>query len=162
MLSAVVEEVDVLAATFGLDVSLSSRSWDLAALLWRFRTPADLESQVELKIQRRQLPMTSKAASTLHTLQGVTASPGLIFHWMCPRFMSSERRWLATYVAISRPKPLAQLISIGPIANLQDVIESGPPYGTLTRFDDMFQELELATHSRTTEVMRELGWAATD
>ena len=33
-----------------------------------------------IQVQRRQLPMTIKTASTIHTLQGVTAYPGLIFH----------------------------------------------------------------------------------
>ena len=35
----------------------------------------------ELRVQRRQVPMTIKTASTLHTLQGVTAEPGLICQW---------------------------------------------------------------------------------
>ena len=74
--------------------------------------------------------------------------------------MSAELRWLATYVALSRPESLAQLISIGPLGNLRDTIESGPPDGILTRFNDMFQELELATHLRAAEVMQELGWNA--
>ena len=122
--------------------------------------PDDPAFQFKLRIQRRQLPMTIKTASTLHTLQGVTASPGLIFHWKFPRLMSAELRWLATYVALSRPESLAQLISIGPLGNLRDTIESGPPDGILTRFNDMFQELELATHLRAAEVMQELGWNA--
>ena len=63
--------------------------------------------------QRRQLPLTIKTASTLHTLQGATAQPGLIFHWRFPRFFSEELRWLATYVVLSRPPSFQQLISIG-------------------------------------------------
>ena len=72
--------------------------------------------------------------------------------------MSAELRWLAAYVALSRPESLAQLISIGPLAKLREMIEGGPPSGILTRFNDMFEDLELATHARATEVMRELGW----
>ena len=63
--------------------------------------------------QRRQLPLTIKTASTLHTLQGATAQPGLIFHWRFPRFFSEELRWLATYVVLSGPPSFQQLISIG-------------------------------------------------
>ena len=63
--------------------------------------------------QRRQLPLTIKTASTLHTLQGATAQPGLIFHWRFPRVFSEELRWLATYVVLSRPPSFQQLISIG-------------------------------------------------
>ena len=106
--------------------------------------------------------MTIKAASTIHTLQGVTTDPGLIFHWKFPRFFSSELRWLATYVALSRPPSLAQFISVGLPDELRNIIEAGPPEGILSRFNDMFKEKEEATHIRAAEVMRELGWDALD
>ena len=115
-----------------------------------------------IQVQRRQLPMTIKAASTINTLQGVTTDPGLIFHWKFPRFFSEELRWLATYVALSRPPSLAQLISVGLPDELRNIIEAGPPEGILSRFNDMFEEKERATHIRAAEVMRELGWDATD
>ena len=86
------------------------------------------------------------------------AKPGLIFHWKFPRFFSPELRWLATYVALSRPPSLAQLISVGIPADLRDLLEGGPPEDILTRFNDMFQDLEVATHLRAAEVMLELGW----
>ena len=105
-----------------------------------------------LQVQRRQLPMTVRTASTIHTLQGVTASPGLIFHWKFPRFFSEELRWLATYVALSRPPFLAQLISVGIPKDLRSIIENGPPEGILSRFNDMFKEE--ATHIRAAEVIR--------
>ena len=104
--------------------------------------------------------MTIKTASTLYTLQGVTATPGLIFHWKFPRFFSAELRWLATYVALSRPESLAQLISVGIPADLRDIIQGGPPPGILSKFHDMFRDLEDATHLRAAELMRELGWPA--
>ena len=114
--------------------------------------------EYKLKIQWRQLPMTTRKASTLYTLQSVTATPGLIFHWKFPRFFSPELRWLATYVALSRPQSLAQLISVGIPADMRDIIEGGPPESILSKFNDMFSELETATHLRAAEVMRELGW----
>ena len=117
-------------------------------------------ARYDLKVQRRQLPMTIKKASTLYTLQGVTATPGLIFHWKFPRFFSAELRWLATYVALSRPESLAQLISVGIPVDLRDIIEGGPPEGIISKFDDLFGEIEEATHLRAAEVMRELGWSA--
>ena len=79
-----------------------------------------------------------------------------------PRFFSEELRWLATYVALSRPPSLAQLISVGLPDELRNIIEDGPPEGILSRFNDMFKEREEATHIRAAEVMRELGWDATD
>ena len=117
-------------------------------------------ARYDLKVQRRQLPITIKKASTLNTLQGITATPGLIFHWKFPRFFSAELRWLATYVALSRPESLAQLISVGIPADLRDIIEGGPPEGIISKFDDLFSDIEKATHLRAAEVMRELGWAA--
>ena len=113
----------------------------------------------ELRVQRRQLPITIKAASTLHTLQGTTAEPGLIFHWRFPRFFSEELRWLATYVALSRPPSLKQLISIGTPASLRDIIEDGPPDGILSRFGTMFDDTEKATHLAASELLARLGWA---
>ena len=94
----------------------------------------------QLRVQRRQLPITIKAASTLHTLQGITAKPGLIFHWRFPRFFSEELRWLATYVVLSRPPSLSQLLSLGLPASLRGIIEGGPPEGILSRFAGMFSE----------------------
>ena len=120
------------------------------------------DASYTIQVQRRQLPMTIKTASTIHTLQGVTANPGLIFHWKFPRFFSEELRWLATYVALSRPPSLAQLISVGLPDELKNIIEGGPPEGILSRFNDMFKEKEDATHIRAAEVMRELGWDTTD
>ena len=79
-----------------------------------------------------------------------------------PRFFSEELRWLATYVALSRPPSLAQLISVGLPDELRNIIEAGPPEGILSRFNDMFEEKERATHIIAAEVMRELGWDATD
>ena len=61
-------------------------------------------------------------------------------------------------MALSRPPSLAQLISVGMPDNLRDLLESGPPPGILSRFDDMFKEKELATHIKAAEVMMELGW----
>ena len=107
------------------------------------------------------VPLTIKPASTLQTLQGTTAEPGLIFHWRFPRFFCEELRWLATCVALSRPPSLAQLISVGiPAgqASLRGIIEGGPPEGILSRFATMFQECEEETARRAAELLRDLGW----
>ena len=113
----------------------------------------------ELRVQRRQVPITIKSASTLHTLQGTTAEPGLIFHWRFPRFFSEELRWLATYVALSRPPSFKQLISIGIPGSLRDIIEGGPPEGILSRYAAIFSDVEEETRLRTSELLTRLGWA---
>ena len=102
--------------------------------------------------------MTIKSANTLHTLQGVTAEPGLIFHWRCPRFFSEELRWLATYAVLSRPPPFKQLISIGNPDSLRDIIEGGPPEGILSRCAAMFNGIAQQTLLRTSELLARLGW----
>ena len=51
---------------------------------------------------------------------------------------------------------------LGECIHLRGIIEAGPPEGILSRFNDMFEEKEKATHIRAAEVMRELGWDATD
>ena len=116
------------------------------------------DSIYTLQVQRLQLPMTIKTASTIHTLQGTTAEPGIIFHWKFPRFFSTELRWLATYVALSRPPSLSQLISIDLPDDIEKIIEGGPPEGILSRFDDMFKEKEMDTHQKASEILRRLGW----
>ena len=73
------------------------------------------DKMYDLRVQRRQVPITIKSASTLHTLQGATTEPGLRFHWRFPRFFSEELRWLATYVALSRPPSFKQLASMTPL-----------------------------------------------
>ena len=63
-----------------------------------------------------------------------------------PTLLLGELRWLATYVALSRPPSLAQLISVGLPEELRNLIEDGPPEGILSRFNDMFEENERAIH----------------
>ena len=89
------------------------------------------ETYYTLQVQRRQLPMTIKTASTIHTLQGVTADPGIIFHWKFQRFFSAELKWLATYVTLSTHPSLAQLVSVGLPDDFRNIIEGGPPDGIL-------------------------------
>ena len=98
---------DFRAGCIAVEPQLSRRSFPVEV-----QDPGS-DTWYTIQVQRRQLPMTIKAASTINTLQGVTTDPGLIFHWKFPRFFSEELRWLATYVALSRPPSLAQLISVG-------------------------------------------------
>ena len=74
-------------------------------------------------------------------------------------FCTGELRWLATYVALSRPPSFAQLLSLGLPADLRDVIEGGPLEGVLSRLAGMFEDIEEATRLRASELMVRLGWA---
>ncbi len=53
-------------------------------------------------------------------LQGATADPGLIFHWLFPAMISKEMRWLTVYMALSRVRSLEQFRPIG----LKDTVKS--------------------------------------
>ena len=119
------------------------------------------EQTYKVRVSRRQTPMTIRTASTLHTLQGTTTDPGLIFHWKFARFMSAEMRWLATYVALSRPRSLSKLISVGMPKDMRDIIEGGPPEGILSKFNEMFNDKETNTHLLAEQAMQELGWKDT-
>jgi hypothetical protein len=129
---------------FNLDVSMPSTATE--------------HSQATVKVRRKQVPLTIRTASTLYTLQGITASPGLIFHWKFHRGMSAELRWLATYVALSRPPSLAQLLSIGMTSDLRSTLENGPPDGILTRFQRLFDGKEILTRQLVNELMRDDSW----
>ena len=122
------------------------------------QSAATEHAQANVKVQRKQIPLTVRTASTLYTLQGITANPGLIFHWKFHRGMSEELRWLATYVALSRPPSLAQLRSIGMTSDLRSCLERGPPEGILTKFKTMFHDTELRTHQLVDELMRDDSW----
>ena len=118
--------------------------------------------EVHLKVKRRQLAVTILNASTLHTLQGATCEPGLIFHWTFPRRLSMEMRWLAVYVALSRVPSLKQLRSIGLTAKtatpIRQIIEQGPPTGIVNRFAQLFEAKIQETMSAAVAAMEELGW----
>ena len=65
-------------------------------------------------------------------------------------------------MVLSRPPSLAQSISVGLPDELRNIIEGGPPEDILSIFNYMFKEKEDATHIRAAEIMRKLGWDATD
>ena len=62
---------------------------------------------LSLSVKRIKLPVTIITACTLHTLQGATSDPGLIFHGAFPRRVSNMLRRLSAHVAPSRLRCLA-------------------------------------------------------
>ena len=132
----------------------------------RFRVPVTIQRggergdiTYELSVQRLQLPLTIITACTLHTLQGTTADPGLIFHWTFPRRVSKMMRWLSVYVALSRPRSLAQLRSIGLSDAIREIIQQGSPKGLLDRFEEFFGGNIEKTKIEAAKVLEELRWA---
>ena len=113
---------------------------------------------ISVKARREQLGLVVYNASTLYTLQGATADPGLIFHWRFPGRLDKQMRWLTVYMALSRVPSLAQLRSVGLDDKVRALIDEGPPKGLLSRFRILFDEKTEATDALAEEAMRELGW----
>jgi hypothetical protein len=111
-----------------------------------------------VRARREQVPLTIATATTLYTLQGTTATPGLIYHFRTPRRLSRLLKWISTYMALSRVQSLSQLRSIGLTTAIKDLINEGPPLGMLTRFLDVFKEKALETEKLVQEALQELDW----
>ena len=114
---------------------------------------------VTVRVKRTQLPLVVATGSTLHVLQGCTTEPGMIFHFTFPRRLSSDLRWLAVYVALSRVRSLQALKSFGMNATIRAIIEAGPPDTIPAQFQRYFAAAEVATQAAADTAMRDLGWS---
>ena len=130
-----------------------------------FTVEVELEDQgcsrarsLKARAAREQVPLTIATASTLHTVQETTTTPGLIYHFRTPRRLSTVMKWISTYMALSRVQSLKQLRSIGLTTAIKDLIDNGPPEGFLTRFIDVFQEKATQTANEVEQAMKEHGW----
>ena len=97
-------------------------------------------------------------ASTLYTLQGSTAAPGLIHYFRTPRRLSNVMKWISCYMALSRVRSLSDLRSIGLTSEVRELIDLGPPDGFLTRFLKVFQDKITSTQLDVEDALVELGW----
>ena len=120
--------------------------------------PEHKPKSIKVKATRLQVPLVIQNATTLYTLQGATADPGLIFHWRFPSKLSREMRWLTVYMALSRVRSLEQFRSIGPMETVKKLINDGPPSGMLSRFALLFDEKAAATDIAADKALSELGW----
>ena len=127
---------------------------------WALEVKLDEGHVARIKVKRKQLPLTCKTASTLHVLQGCTCDPGLIFHWKFPRRLTKDMVWLATYVAISRVRKLANLRSVGLTRKIRGIIEAGPPESIPAMFAKYFAEKEKNTQKDADSFMQHLGWSS--
>ena len=78
----------------------------LQFVLWKLHAEQAAKHQKSffIIVLRWQLPLASANQKALHTLQGMTAQPGLKAHWSFPPNLPSKTKWLATYVMLSRPR----------------------------------------------------------
>ena len=122
---------------------------------WKYKS-AVMRQAVD--VSRTQSPLLPKKQCTLHGIQGKTARPGFIAHWNFPQRLSTESRWLATYVILSRPTSLAKLLSHG--LPDRDIIEGGPPEQIAKAFDELFSDKIAKTKRACAKARRDLGWPA--
>ena len=92
-----------------------------------FATDLKLTSARVLKVRarREQVPLTIVMASTLYTLQGTTAEPGLIYYFRTPRRLEKVMKWIACYMALSRVRSLSELRSVGLTDSIRELIDLG-------------------------------------
>ena len=108
-----------------------------------------------VRARREQVPLTIVSASSLYTLQGTTATPGLIYHWRTPKRLTGVLKWFAAYMALSRVHSLKQFRFIGIRTAIRELIDEEPPEGMLTRFMDLFREKALETEEAVQAALKE-------
>ena len=113
---------------------------------------------LKVRARREQVPLTILTASTLYTLQGTTAEPGLIYYFRTPQRLSHVMKWIACYMALSRVRSLREFRCIGLTPAIRELIDLGPPAGFLTRFLKVFEEKAAQTQKDIEDVLVELGW----
>ena len=134
-----------LCQPFATEVDLP-KSWCCRARVVKFRA------------KRKQVPLTIVTASTLYTLQGKTAEPGLIYYFRTPRRLDTVMKWIACYMALSRVRSLSELRSIGLTSSVRELIDLGPPEGFLARCLQIFANKMSQTHEAVEDLLQELGW----
>ena len=110
-----------------------------------------------MKPAGQTISLTIVTASTLYTLQGTTAEPGLIYYFRAPPRLSTVLKWITCYMALSRVRSLSELRSIGLTPSIRELIDLGPPEGFLARFLRVFENHNPRTHEAVENALTELG-----
>ena len=71
--------------------------------------------------------------------------------------MTRELRWLAAYVALSRPESLDELLSIGMPEDFRALLEGGPPEGIPSELVEIVGEKEQEAEGITKDILQKLG-----
>ena len=120
---------------------------------WTFRPDA---TQQDIHARRTQVPLLPRKQTTYHGVQGKTGDPGCIVHLTFPKGLAKESVWLAYYVALSRPRSLAQLLCHGKPD--RSLIEGGPPAALADALDLLFSAKIERTKVACAAARRYLGW----
>ena len=123
-----------------------------------FRYYYDTQNKTKyINIQRKQFPLTPAPAMSLYSMQGTTADPGMVAYWFFPQRCSPTVRWLIVYVMLSRPRSLANLISVGLTDKVRGIIEQGPPKDLVATFHKLFDEKIKDTKSLAAQAAKRYG-----
>ena len=123
---------------------------------WKYDGP-ELQGQY-INVKRRQVPLAPARVLPLYSMQGMTASPGLVAHWVLPARVASDIKWLICYVTLSRVPSLKQFVSIGLSDKIRDAIESGPPESLVQIFSTLFAQKIKDTRLAAQQAKERLGW----
>jgi hypothetical protein len=123
---------------------------------WKYECP-ELEGQF-INVKRSQIPLAPAKVLPLYGMQGMTAEPGLVAHWILPPRLEHDIKWLICYVILSRVPSLKQLVSIGMSSKIRGIIEGGPPEGLVQCFSTLFAAKIQETKVAALEAQRRLGW----
>jgi hypothetical protein len=123
---------------------------------WKYDGP-ELQGQF-INVSRSQLPLAPGKVLPLYSMQGMTAEPGLVAHWVVPPRLEHDIKWLICYVMLSRVPSLKQLVSIGLSSKIREIMESGPPEGIVQCFNTLFADKIEATNAAALQAKRRLGW----
>ena len=121
---------------------------------WRF----EVSGKKGIQVTRSQIPLLPQKQCTLHGVQGTTADPGFIVHWIYPLRLPRVSQWLATYVSLSRPRRFKNLLSHG--LPSRELIEGGPPEEISTALDELFVKKIAATKIACAKARKQLKWPA--
>ena len=123
---------------------------------WKYDGP-ELAGQF-INVKRRQVPLAPARVLPLYSMQGMTATPGLVAHWVIPPRLPSDIKWLICYVTLSRVPSLKQLLSTGLSSKIREILENGPPEGMVQMFDTLFEQKMQDTQSAALQAKQRLGW----
>ena len=123
---------------------------------WKYDGP-ELNGQF-INVKRRQVPLAPARVLPLYSMQGMTASPGLVAHWVLPARVAYDIKWLICYVTLSRVPSLKQLVSIGLSTKVRDILESGPPESLVQSFSTLFAQKIQDTRVAAQQAKERLGW----
>ena len=123
---------------------------------WKYKGP-EVAGEY-MKVKRFQLPLAPANALSLYSMQGMTADPGLIAHWVIPQRLTDDIKWLIVYVMLSRARSLQELRSIGFTSKIRSIIESGAPADLVQTFDKLFGQKMARTKKLAEDASKSLGW----